>query len=123
MGVKMAFMTDKQRNIERLAGNIRFHRHLYYNKQQRISDQEFDSMIESLTQLDPKNPALLEVGAPVSSLGWPEIQHKTRMRSLANAMSIEDYKKWIAKCGVGPGKELVLEEKVDGSAVKLIYTE
>ena len=118
----MSTIVNKSRTIERLESTIRFYRHLYYNKDPRITDQEFDALIEALRQVSPESPVLSEVGSPIDkSMGWPEVKHPYRMRSLANAMTIDEYKKFIVRSRVGPGKELVLEEKLDGCAIDLIY--
>jgi len=101
----------------RLESQIKLHRHLYYNKQPRISDQAFDSLVERLKQINPDNDVLKEVGAPADS-GWQKVPHILPMTSLANAMSVQEF---FSKFPQMKGKAYVIEDKFDGLSVELIY--
>lgn len=107
--------------IKRLAGEVRLHRYLYYNKQPRISDPAFDALVERLRQLDPDNEELKKTGAPVDEdSGWQKAEHFIRMSSLNNTMSESEFLKW-ASISLIQGKAFVAEDKFDGSSLELIY--
>lgn len=116
-------VTEKSKNqeISRLESDIRLHRYLYYNKQPRISDQAYDALVERLKQLNPDSEVLKEVGAPADEhSGWQKAQHSMVMASLANAMTVQDFDKWVFNVKA-VGKVLVLEDKLDGSSIELNY--
>ncbi len=50
--------------IKLLETAIRQHRWLYFNSLPEITDDEFDALINLLTELDPDNEVLDETGAP-----------------------------------------------------------
>lgn len=114
---------DVKKRIERLASEIKLHRYLYYNKEPRITDQEYDALVYSLTQLDPENEVLKQVGAPPDEdSGWPKATHNlSQMRSLQNAMNIEEYEKWLGTIGRPQGRCCVCEDKFDGLSIELYY--
>jgi len=109
----------KLKEIVRLENEIKLHRYLYYNKEPRISDIEFDAKCERLKQLSPENEVLKQTGSEVDS-GWQKTAHTISMASLANAMSIVEFNKWITSSNIF-GKTLVLEDKLDGSSIELNY--
>jgi DNA ligase (NAD+) len=107
--------------IKRLEGEIKLHRYLYYNKEPRISDPEFDALMERLRQLDPENEELKKTGTPVDKdSGWQKADHFLRMVSLNNSMSESEFRKWAGSCVV-QGKAFVAEDKFDGSSLEIIY--
>lgn len=107
--------------VDRLTSEIRLHRYLYYNKEPRISDQVYDAILERLKQLDPENAELKKTGAPPDSEnGWQKAEHSISMASLANAMTIPEYDKWVQSSRI-QGKVIVLEDKFDGASLALNY--
>lgn len=115
---------DIKKRIERLASEIKLHRYLYHTKGiPRISDPEYDALVFSLQQIDPENDILKQVGAPLDEdSGWSKATHNlSQMRSLQNAMNIEEYEKWLTTVGRPQGRCFVCEDKFDGLSVELYY--
>lgn len=115
---------NTKERIERLVSNIRLHKYLYHTKgEPRISDQEYDALVNTLTQLDPDNDELKQVGAPPDEdSGWQKaVHHISRLRSLQNSMSIPEYQKWLATVGNPQGRCCVCEDKFDGLSIELFY--
>ncbi|MDO8640840.1 MAG: NAD-dependent DNA ligase LigA [Nitrosarchaeum sp.] len=107
-------MKKPTEEIKRLESDIRLHRYLYYNKASRISDQAFDGLMARLKQIAPDSEVLNETGAPRDKKsGWQEATHTSKVASLNNSMSIEDFEAWVYSTRVH-GKEFVLEDKLDG---------
>ena len=114
---------DIKKRIERLASEIKLHKYLYYNKEPRITDPEYDALVFSLKQLDPENDELKKVGPPPDEdSGWPKATHNlSQMRALQNTMNIEEYEKWLASVGRPQGRCCVCEDKFDGLSIELYY--
>lgn len=109
--------------IERLASEIRLHKYLYYNKEPRISDPEYDALVFSLKQLDPDHLELTKVGPPPDEdSGWSKtVHHHGQMRSLQNAMTVDEFTKWHSTVGRPQGRCCVCEDKFDGLSIELFY--
>jgi DNA ligase (NAD+) len=91
----------------------------YYNGQAKISDKVYDTMVDELFTLDPKNPAVIGIGAdPVSN--WEKFKHLTPMGSLNKTHTDEEYLAWHNKY-FGPNDEAFVTLKLDGLSVSLIY--
>lgn len=104
--------------ISELEAKINQARQDYYNGESKISDKVYDVWIDELSQLDPKNLAVIGIGAePVSN--WEKYTHLNKMGSLNKAQTEEDYLSWHNKY-VGSNKCL-LTLKLDGLSVSLIY--
>ena len=52
-------------SINELQKKIKNASDAYYNDEQIMEDEEFDELVEKLRELDPKNPILKEIGAPI----------------------------------------------------------
>tara|TARA_R100001244_G_scaffold25113_4_gene25624 strand:- start:78905 stop:80842 length:1938 start_codon:yes stop_codon:yes gene_type:complete len=89
----------------------------YYNQTPLISDQDYDKLRDKLTSLDPSNPFLAKVGAPVVTTdGRSKHTHKSLIGSLAKCKTKEEFMKWAE--GKGP---LCVSYKYDGSTVVATY--
>lgn len=89
----------------------------YYNGEPFITDEEYDSLRDKLAEIDPDNPHLAEIGAPIiTQSGWPTHEHRTLMGSLAKVKTEEEFFKWAQDKG-----KLFLTEKYDGSTVVATY--
>lgn len=108
--------------IKELENIINYHRQIYYNAspdsdKNMISDQQYDAYIAELSELDPKNPHLIAIGAePVSN--WEKYTHLVDMGSLDKCQTQEEFCKWQEKYG---GNNLFLTLKLDGLSVSLVY--
>jgi DNA ligase (NAD+) len=105
--------------IKELETKINQARKDYYNGQSTMSDMAYDTMVDELFVLDPKNPAVIGIGAdPVSN--WEKFIHKTPMGSLNKTHTNEEYIQWHNKY-IGNKDEVLVTLKLDGLSVSLIY--
>ena len=108
--------------IAELRELIQHYRVAYYqNDQTLISDAEYDTLERELATLEADAPAgsapTKQVGGAASDVFAP-VRHLTRMMSLDNAFSEEEFLAWAERAGAGP---YLCEPKIDGLAVSLTY--
>ena len=112
-------MAEESR-IEELSAAIRYHRELYYNHSApEISDAEFDRMWDELSNLDPDNSILHEVG-PEPLPGTVKVEHRFPMRSLDKGTNDDDIIHFVTQSTFGASRFLA-QPKLDGSALSLEY--
>jgi hypothetical protein len=105
----MAASTSARR-IEELVGLLRQASHAYYNTATpTMTDENFDALVEQLRELDPSNPFLEEVGAPVPT-GSAVVTLPHAMPSLDKIKPGQDQ---LRRFLANPGG-FVLSEKLDG---------
>jgi DNA ligase (NAD+) len=94
-----------------------------------VADVEYDALVRELIELEEQFPDLVtpdsptqRVGAPPSDLFAPVV-HRTPMMSLDNCFSLEELQAWGKRVerGIGAADGFVVEQKMDGVAVNLIY--
>ena len=94
-----------------------------------IADVEYDALVRELIELEEQFPDLVtpdsptqRIGAPPSDLFAP-VEHRTPMMSLDNCFSLEELQAWGKRVerGIGAADGFVVEQKMDGVAVNLIY--
>lgn len=117
--------------IERLREQIRHHDRLYYVVgQPEISDLEYDRLMQRLQQLEAEHPDLRTPDSPTQRVGdapvddLPQVAHRLPMLSIDNTYSLEELREFgtrTAKLLHGEPIEWVVELKVDGVAVAIIY--
>jgi DNA ligase (NAD+) len=119
----------------RLAAELRdrlnYHSHRYYVLDApEISDAEFDALMRRLQAIETTYPELVIPDSPTQRVGgapaegFGRVAHPTPLFSLANALSLDELKAFDARVrnGLGADKvEYVVELKIDGLAVNLIY--
>lgn len=123
--------TEADKNIAQLRDEIRKHDRLYYEEATPIiSDREYDRLYKELVDLETQFPDLLTADSPTQHVGgkpleaFAQIQHRAPMLSLDNTYSEEEvtnfYKRVIRLL---PDEKIpvVLEPKVDGVAVSVMY--
>lgn len=99
---------------EELVVLIRKHRQLYYNDTPEVEDDVFDAWVDELTELDPSNPVLQEVGADVDESHWEIVEHTIPMTSLDKVNTAEELQVWMAQ---RPASAYCVQEKLDGISV------
>ena len=83
--------------IKELEQKILSARKEYYNGSSQVSDQVYDAWINELSELDPKNIAVTNIGYPVINSEWKKASHKIPMGSLDKVNTPEEMKEWTSK--------------------------
>jgi DNA ligase (NAD+) len=112
------------------------HNHRYYVLDDpEVSDAEYDALIGELRELEADHPELLTPDSPTQRVGgtplarFEPVTHLQPMLSLANARDEDELRAWnqrivnlLARQGLeDPQLEYVVEPKVDGLAISLLY--
>ena len=93
----------------------------YYNQHEStITDYEFDTLKDNLESLDPSNPFLSQIGAPVKISSWKKAKHSIGMTSLNKVNISEEFFKW---CDSNDVTDLIMEDKLDGISIDLEYSD
>jgi DNA ligase (NAD+) len=122
---------DPAAEIARLREEIAYHDRKYYvEAAPEISDLQYDRLMERLKRLEGEHPDLISPDSPTQRVGGQpveglkQVEHRVPMLSIENTYSIEELKKYgdrVAKLLPGEKIEWVVELKIDGVAVSLIY--
>ena len=122
---------EAERNIAQLREEIRKHDRLYYDEAApTISDHEYDRLYKELADLETQFPDLLTPDSPTQRVGgrplqaFEQVSHLIPMLSLDNTYSEAEVKNFYARMQrLLPDEKIpvVIEPKVDGVAVSLIY--
>jgi DNA ligase (NAD+) len=117
--------------ITDLKKSIEFHNCRYYVLDDPlVSDAEYDKLFRELTELEAQYPAFCDAYSPTQRVGgqplnaFSSVSHTIPMLSLQNAMSVEeirDFDKRTKKLLEAGIVEYVVEVKIDGLAVELVY--
>ncbi len=118
--------------VESLRETIRRHNRLYYvENRPRISDREFDALLEELQQLEREHPELATPDSPTRRVGGEPLEafvsaeHLSPMRSIDNTYSESEVREFDARIArrLEPDepRAYVVEPKIDGVAINLIY--
>ncbi len=122
------------------AGELRalleYHAHRYYVLDDpEISDDAYDALLDELRGLEAEFPRLLTPDSPTQRVGGEpvgrleKVEHLEPMLSLGNVRGEQELRAWVARMQghlaregiVRTRFEYVVEPKVDGLAVSLIY--
>lgn len=120
-----------QSRIEKLREQIRYHDRKYYvEAAPEISDLEYDRLMDELKQLEAEHPELVTPDSPTRRVGdqpvdyLPQVEHRVPMMSIDNTYSVEElraYGQRAAKLLPAETVEWVVELKIDGVAVSIVY--
>ena len=120
-----------QERAAQLRRIIEEHNRRYYEQAApTISDPEFDALLRELADLEEEHPELRTPDSPTQHVGgkpleeFAHVTHRTPMLSLDNTYSEEEVGEWHARLVKHlPGEEieLIVEPKVDGVAISLLY--
>jgi DNA ligase (NAD+) len=96
-----------------------------------ISDEAYDVLFDELTALEEANPGLVTPDSPTQRVGAPpaegfrKVEHLAPMGSLEKVTTPDALEKWATdvrkRLGTDEPVAYVLEPKIDGSAVSLVY--
>ena len=121
------------KNYTNLKNKIEKYNNFYYNEDNPIiSDMEYDGLLRKLKEMEKEYPALLEIDdSPTEKIGGTasnkffKVKHKVPMLSLSNTYNIaeiEDFDKRVKKIiNFSEKIEYILELKLDGLSISLIY--
>jgi DNA ligase (NAD+) len=115
---------------------LREHAHRYYVLDDpTIGDAEYDALLDELRGLEAAHPELRSADSPTQRVGaepvgrLEKVAHLEPMLSLDNARSEEELRAWVERMRnhlaregfTQPRFQYVVEPKVDGLAISLIY--
>jgi len=118
--------------IAQLRKTLEEHNRRYYEDAAPvISDLEYDALYRELADLELQYPEFLTADSPTQHVGgkpleeFVQVTHRTPMLSLDNTYSEEEVGEWFRRLEkqLPPGEEieLIVEPKVDGVAISLLY--
>ncbi|MBV9618015.1 MAG: NAD-dependent DNA ligase LigA, partial [Verrucomicrobia bacterium] len=123
--------TQAAKRIGQLRREIEEHNRRYHEEAApTISDREYDRLYKELADLEAKNPGLAVSDSPTQRVGgkplqaFGQVRHRIPMLSLDNTYSEEeigDFYKRIIKLLPDEKIPVVVEPKVDGIAVSVMY--
>jgi DNA ligase (NAD+) len=113
-----------------------YHGYRYYVLDDpEIGDDQYDALLDELRGIEAAHPELVTPDSPTQRIGGEpvsdleKVRHPQAMLSLANARSADELRAWIqrmrnhlAREGIeDPEFEYVVEPKIDGLAISLLY--
>ncbi len=129
-------MTSSRKEIKKeilhLRREIEKHNHHYYVLDNPlVSDAEYDRLFRRLLELEKKNPEFASPDSPTQKVGAPPLERFTTVRhalpmlSLNNANNREEMEEFEERIQrflkSSQPIEYVVEPKIDGIAVELVY--
>ena len=126
---------DRKKAAERivkLRSEIRHHDYLYYVKDApEVSDEQYDKLYRELVSLEEQFPDLVTDDSPTQRVAgqpltsFPTIEHAAPMLSLDSDQSEATLRRFDERVRKGLGGdfpvEYVLEPKLDGASLELVY--
>jgi DNA ligase (NAD+) len=123
--------TEAEKKVVQLREEVRKHDQLYYEEAAPvISDGEYDRLYKQLVDLEAQFPDLVTLDSPTQRVGgkplkaFGQIQHLSPMLSLDNTYSeqeVANFYKRIIRLLPDQRVPIVIEPKVDGVAVSVMY--
>jgi DNA ligase (NAD+) len=96
-----------------------------------LSDEAYDVLFDELQEIEEAHPELVTPDSPTQRVGAPpaagftKVEHLSPMGSLEKVTTAEQLEKWAEdvrkRLGTDEPVAYVLEPKIDGSAVSLVY--
>lgn len=124
---------NQSRRADELRRLIRYHDHKYYvDAEPEISDLEYDRLLRELRDLETQHPELVTPDSPTQRIGDRPVEHLTQvahrvpMLSIENTYTLEELTEFgerTARLLEGEPMEWVVEYKIDGVAVSLVWEE
>jgi DNA ligase (NAD+) len=116
--------------VEQLRREIRRHDHLYYVQDSpEIPDEAYDRLFQELQGLERTFPSLRSPDSPTERVGgqpldvFPTVVHEAPMLSLASDRDEAELHRFVDRVrkGLGRDPEFVLEPKLDGLSIEVVY--
>jgi DNA ligase (NAD+) len=124
---------DAEEEAEKLREAIRHHDFQYYIRNDpAVSDAAYDRLFRRLQRLEEEFPAIRTEHSPTRRVGaepldvLPSAEHTGPMRSLNAALeeaAVADFDRFVRERAEDQRVSYVLEPKVDGLSVELVYRE
>jgi len=120
---------EAKKKIGKLREEINLHNFKYYVENNPvISDYEFDQLLKELEKLESDFPELITPDSPSQrvgeqpSEGFETVEHKVPMLSLANTYTYDELREFDERIKKHVNNvEYVVEPKIDGAGVALLY--
>src|SRR5436190_9175117 len=128
-------VTSSAERAAELREQIEHHNRLYYVQDEpEISDAEYDELLNELRAIEGENPDLVTPDSPTQRVGaaplekFAPVRHLQPMLSLGNARNEDELRAWdqrirnlLAMERDVVELEYVIEPKIDGLAISLVY--
>lgn len=125
---------DIIQEIEHLRERIKYHNYRYHVLDDpEIIDSEYDKLFRRLQLMERENPELINPDSPTQKIGeaplktFDPVKHSQPMLSLENAFTDQEIKEFDARLkrlnNSSSPIEYVVEPKMDGLAIELVYEE
>ena len=125
-----------RRRVEELHGQLEHHGYRYYVLDDpEISDDAYDALLDELRSIEAEFPQLRTPDSPTQRVGGEpvgkleKVTHLEPMLSLGNVRGEDELRAWVERMKAHLGREgivrtrfeYVVEPKVDGLAISLLY--
>ncbi len=121
--------TDRAAELRRLIEHHNYRYHVLDDPE--VADSAYDALFDELQALEAEHPELVTTDSPTQRVGAPpaegfrKVEHLSPMGSLEKVTTREAVEKWAddvrKRLGTDEPVAYVLEPKIDGSAVSLVY--
>jgi DNA ligase (NAD+) len=128
-----ASTAQPQAELEALREEIRRHDHLYHVVgRPELSDAAYDELFRRLQALEARHPELVTPDSPTQRVGaeprtdLPTVEHTVPMLSLDSSQdpaAVERFDERVRKAVEGHEVTYLLEPKLDGVSIELVYEE
>lgn len=124
-------MPSAEKRIDELRDKIRYYDRMYYVEANPVvSDLEYDRLYKELEKLEEEHPELVTDDSPTQRVGerpvanLTQVTHRMPMLSIENSYAVEDLKAFAQRTEKGldgQQPEWVVELKIDGVAISIVY--
>src|SRR3954447_9646266 len=125
-------LKDVQARLDELRTELNHHLYRYHVLDDpEVSDAEYDRLYDELKRLEDEHPDLITPDSPTQRVGAPpsdrfeKFEHLTPMGSLDKVTDEEGLRKWAddgrKRLDWDEPVAYVIEPKIDGSAINLVY--
>ena len=129
MSSRTAAPSKRAAELRRLIEHHNYRYHVLDDPE--VADSAYDALFDELQALEAAHPELVTADSPTQRVGAPpaegfrKIEHLSPMGSLEKVTTREALEKWAddvrKRLGTDEPVAYVLEPKIDGSAVSLVY--
>ena len=121
---------DVEHRLESLRAELRRHSHLYYvESRPEIDDAQYDRLYAELLALEADHPHLVTQNSPSQRVGTepkselPSADHTAPMLSLDSTQEADEVRRFDERVrkGLETDPEYLLEPKLDGASIELVY--